>query len=610
MCFAFSNEKSSDSSVANDVNNISVTGKGGAEKSIQGGSGSGKCRVQGGSSSEKCIFCSKPGHKIYNCYSFIAAPVEKRCKFATSNNLCFTCLKISHASNRCRFRSSPRAEGCKKNHHALLCSCEGETVVKSCVEEALKKVSSIVNRVASGVGEVGARLHVLPVVVSNERGDEKEVYAMLDSGSEESLLSKEVADFLELPGVKKDVVVITADGRRTPINTLQVKLHVGPLNRAARYDVSDVLVMDNLQSIGPNVPCAENLSQHEYLSDLIEHFPRLADDRLQFIIGTKETFLTHRTNVRKAPTGKPWAAKTKLGWVVYGPDNAVTEKNSTARVSFARVTNEMLDRKLDLWLDTSFDESRHDDEEVMSYDDKRAISLYEQSLTRVEKHYAVALPFKNNEAPSLLNNISSARKQLLSLSRKLSKNPEKLNAYCKFMNELFDNGHAVILSDAQARGEEGRVWHLNYHMVTSSGKNRIVFNCSSEFAGANLNKLLLKGPNLANSLIGVFFRFRLHRYAIVGDIKKMYYQCCVLETDQDFLRFLCFKDDLLSGDVIHCRMTRLAYGLLCSQSGAQFCLRRAISNNETAAAPETLELALHSFYVDDLLTSVSASSEL
>ena len=56
--------------------------------------------------------------------------------------------------------------------------------------------------------------------------------------------------------------------------------------------------MDNLQSIGPNVPCAENLSQHEYLSDQIEHFPRLADDRLQFIIGTKETFLTHRTNVR------------------------------------------------------------------------------------------------------------------------------------------------------------------------------------------------------------------------------------------------------------------------------------------------------------------------
>ena len=96
----------------------------------------------------------------------------------------------------------------------------------------------------------------------------------------------------ELPGVKKDVVVITADGRRTPISTLQVKWQVGPLNRAAQNDVSDVLVMDNLQSIGPNVPCAENLSRHEYLSDLVEHFPSLADDRMQFIINTKKTFLT------------------------------------------------------------------------------------------------------------------------------------------------------------------------------------------------------------------------------------------------------------------------------------------------------------------------------
>ena len=108
LCCAFSNEKSSDSSVSDGANNVFVTGKGDAEKSIQGDSGSGKCRVQGGLSSENCIFCSKSGHKIYNCYSFVAAPVEKRCKFATSNNLCCTCLRISHATNRYRFRSSPR----------------------------------------------------------------------------------------------------------------------------------------------------------------------------------------------------------------------------------------------------------------------------------------------------------------------------------------------------------------------------------------------------------------------------------------------------------------------------------------------------------------------
>ena len=53
-------------------------------------------------------------------------------------------------------------------------------------------------------------------------------------------------------------------------------------------------------------------------------------------------------------------------------------------------------------------------------------------------------------------------------------------------------------------------------------------------------------------------------------------------------------------------MTRLAFRLLCSQSGAQFCLQAA----EIGASSKTVELASSSFYVDDFLTSVSSSAEL
>ena len=90
----------------------------------------------------------------------------------------------------------------------------------------------------------------------------------------------------------------------------------------------------------------------------------------------------------------------------------------------------------------------------------------------------------------------------------------------------------------------------------------------------------------------------------------MYYQCCVLEPFQDFLRFLWFDNNDLNAEMIHCRMTRLAYGLLCSQSGAQFCLNRAITSNEARVSQETVETALSFFYVDDLLTSASSSSLL
>ena len=41
---------------------------------------------------------------------------------------------------------------------------------------------------------------------------------------------------------------------------------------------------------------------------------------------------------------------------------------------------------------------------------------------------------------------------------------------------------------------------------------------------------------MQNSLAGVLSRFRLylHAIAIVSDIRKLYYQCLVDETDQDF----------------------------------------------------------------------------
>ena len=61
---------------------------------------------------------------------------------------------------------------------------------------------------------------------------------------------------------------------------------------------------------------------------------------------------------------------------------------------------------------------------------------------------------------------------------------------------------------------------------------------------------------------------------------------------------------------MHCRMTRLAYCLLCSQSGAQFCLRKTVLSNEVDVSLESVDLALDSFYVDDFLTSVASTAEL
>ena len=262
-----------------------------------------------------------------------------------------------------------------------------------------------------------------------------------------------------------------------------------------------------------------------------------------------------------------------------------------------------------MWLETNFDESRHDESKALSRDDAKVISIYQNSVKRVGNNYSISLPFKCDYV-IMPNNFNAAKRQILNLSQSLVKSPKKLNAYVKFMQQLFIEEHAVILTDEEVIGEVGKIWYLNHHLVHSSGKDRVVFNCSGEFQNISLNSMLFKGPTLENTLLGVFLRFRIFKFALVGDIKKMYYQCFVNQPFQNFMRFLWFLDDSPTGKIIHCKMARLAYGLICSQSGAQFCLQQTVANTEVEISKFTRDLASSSFYVDDFLTSVSSTYEL
>ena len=71
------------------------------------------------------------------------------------------------------------------------------------------------------------------------------------------------------------------------------------------------------------------------------------------------------------------------------------------------------------------------------------------------------------------------------------------------------------------------VWYFPHHPVVDlrkPGKLRIVFDCTAKFNGNCLNDKLMKGPDLANSLVGVLTRFRKNRVALVTDVKAMFHQ--------------------------------------------------------------------------------------
>ena len=171
------------------------------------------------------------------------------------------------------------------------------------------------------------------------------------------------------------------------------------------------------------------------------------------------------------------------------------------------------------------------------------------------------------------------------------------------MQELLSKQYIVKCKDPPT---EGKVWYVPHHGVyhpKKPEKIRVVFDCSATFQGRCLNKEILQGPDLINSLVGVLCRFRNDHIAFMGDIEKMYYQVRLPEEQQDFFRILWWPDGDTSQKLQEYRMTVHLQGCISSPSCANYALKRTAEDNKADFKDKVVQMLKRDFYVDDFLSS-------
>lgn len=102
--------------------------------------------------------------------------------------------------------------------------------------------------------------------------------------------------------------------------------------------------------------------------------------------------------------------------------------------------------------------------------------------------------------------------------------------FLEFVQKMLLNNHAVVAPPLQ---EGLECWYLPSFGVYHPKKPdqiRVVFDSSAPFKGVSLNDVLLTGPDLNNSLLGVLMRFRKEPVAITADTQHMFH-CFVLRED-------------------------------------------------------------------------------
>ncbi|XP_077534685.1 uncharacterized protein LOC144146623 [Haemaphysalis longicornis] len=300
------------------------------------------------------------------------------------------------------------------------------------------------------------------------------------------------------------------------------------------------------------------------------------------------------------------AVETVFGWSVQGPIEGTSQQNQCTETVTLR-TSVVEDKTADVlskfWTLESIGIT---DKEECKPGECAAMEVFEQTLTKVDGRYEVALPWKTEI--SLDDNKEIATKRLQQLTNRLLKSPELLEEYDAVIRQYIAQG---IVERVEGEVDDGQnVYYMPHQaVIRESRKLRIVFDASSHHKNSkSLNENLETGPNLTADLVGLLLNFRRHRIALVADIERAFLQIGVRKDDRNALRFMWFRETPQPGNTMPpvdtWRMTRVPFGTTASPFLLSATLQHHLSGCEEQF-PLTAHQLRRSLYVDDLLTGAN-----
>ena len=140
----------------------------------------------------------------------------------------------------------------------------------------------------------------------------------------------------------------------------------------------------------------------------------------------------------------------------------------------------------------------------------------------------------------------------------------------RYMEEL---SSTKVLQEVSAKLPSylGNKWCRYAREVQKKSDDIVSFHHLAEYKGESLNKNLLQGPDLTNTLTGVLTRFRQEPIGFMCDIEAMFHQVKVAEEHRDMLRFLWWESGDISREPVEYRMTVHLFGATLLPRVCEFC---------------------------------------
>ena len=199
----------------------------------------------------------------------------------------------------------------QKRHHTLLHSEEMP------VPNSPDQINSNINNIFEREILPQTYLQIVSVTLTNSSRD-IEVYtnALLDTGSDTTLIRKDIADKLKLNGIRRTMNISNAVTNTRKISSQVVNVIItSQTNKYDCFNIDDARVMNKLNIPNNKIDEAE-IHKYEHLHDISLPKPDKGDVTVLIVSDHAELLLHQEFKIGKQ--GDPVAVKTKLGWILMG----------------------------------------------------------------------------------------------------------------------------------------------------------------------------------------------------------------------------------------------------------------------------------------------------
>ena len=430
----------------------------------------------------------------------------------------------------------------------------------------------------------------LPIVRSKliSRNNTAMVATLLDSGSEVNIISRKMANQLGLKGEPFVIDTIGVGAVSTQQFTEKVQLFIEDIMGRETY--IEAIILN--KACGNALPIPSDVI--EKISEKFHVNPRslfTSGGEIDLLLGMSVPQL-HKQSGMQIDDGL-CLIETRFGPCVTGKSN--TFPNGNYESSLLNVNYIQIKEEVDMWrfleaeiagVNKECPCQKKSDEEV-KYE-----QVMDNAWSRDEAgRFQVKLPWKI-DPNTLPNNKSQALQRDVNLRTQLAKNSKVKELFSEQIQEMIKIGVIRKVEDDYPRR------YLPMLAVTKmdreTTKVRICLDAKTKFQRSSLNDALLKGKLEMPDILQVVTKFRVGKFAMVGDIQKMFWQIRLHPDDQKYHGVIWNEDTYV--------FTRVCFGDKASPPIAEeSMIKMAHIGKDTH--PEASKTLINRRYMDDIVES-------